>query len=298
MQTMRRLGAYWNKPRRAAYLFITPAGGLLILFCVLPLLASFLISTLDMGVNFGAAKFVGIDNYVKAFADRKFIQSILVNFRFTLVEVPLQMIIGLALSAVLTKNTFVNKMFRSIYFFPVVISAVAVGITWQLVLHSNVGLFTYWLERLQVTDINLLNTKGTALGVVVFVSIWKTFGISTIILVAAMQNVPGDLYEAADLDGAGKIRQFFAVTLPDIMPAFWFLLMTRVIGSLQVFDIIYTLTGGGPARSTTTTVVYIYEVAFNKLNKMGYATAMSEILFVIIMLITVVEYFIMSKTSD
>ena len=133
---------------------------------------------------------------------------------------------------------------------------------------------------------------------VVFVAIWKTFGISAIILVSAIQNVPDSLYEAASIDGANKVSQFFHVTLPGIMPSFWFLLMTRLIGSLQMFDIVYTMTGGGPSRSTTTMVVYIYDTAFNSMNKMGFATAMSEVLFVFIMVITILMYYIMNKTSD
>ena len=133
---------------------------------------------------------------------------------------------------------------------------------------------------------------------VVFVAIWKTFGISAIILVAAIQNVPDSLYEAASIDGANKVSQFFHVTLPGIMPSFWFLLMTRLIGSLQMFDIVYTMTGGGPSRSTTTMVVYIYDTAFKSMNKMGFATAMSEVLFVFIMAITILMYYIMNKTSD
>ena len=115
---------------------------------------------------------------------------------------------------------------------------------------------------------------------------------------AAIQNIPESLYEASAIDGAGKLSQFFHVTLPGIMPSFWFLLMTRIIGSLQMFDIVYTLTGGGPSRSTTTLVVYIYDTAFNSLNKTGYATAMSEVLFGFIMIITVIMYTVMNKTSD
>ena len=144
----------------------------------------------------------------------------------------------------------------------------------------------------------MLNNASSAIFVVVFVAIWKTFGISTVILVAAIQNIPESLYEASAIDGAGKLSQFFHVTLPGIMPSFWFLLMTRIIGSLHTFDIVYTLTGGGPSRSTTTLVVYIYDTAFKSLDKTGYATAMSEVLFGFIMIITVIMYTIMNKTSD
>ena len=290
--------SFERKLERTAYLFIMPAAILLIIFCIVPMLGSFFVSTQKMGVDLSKAEFVGLDNYTKALSDRRFLQSVEISLKYTAIEVPLQMIIGLVLSALLAKNTVLNKLFRSIYFLPVVASAVTVGVTWQLVLHSNIGIFTYWLKLLGMKDANLLNNTQTALYVVVFVAIWKTFGISAIILVSAIQNISDSLFEAAAMDGAGKIRQFFSVTLPSIMPSFWFLLMTRIIGSLQMFDIVYTMTGGGPSRSTTTMVVYIYDQAFNSMNKTGYSTAMSEFLFAGIMVVTIVMYTIMDKTSD
>ena len=293
-----RSKSFERKLERTAYLFIMPAAILLIVFCIVPMLGSFGVRMQKMGVDLSQAEFVGLDNYTKALSDRRFIQSVGITLKYTAVEVPLQMIIGVLLSALLAKNTILNKLFRSIYFLPVVASAVTVGVTWQLVLHSNIGIFTYWLKCMGFSDVNLLNNTSTAIYVVVFVAIWKTFGISAIILVAAIQNIPDSLFEASALDGAGKVRQFFSVTLPSIMPSFWFLLMTRIIGSLQMFDIVYTMTGGGPSRSTTTMVVYIYDQAFNSMNKTGYATAMSEFLFAGIMLVTAVMYYIMNKTSD
>jgi len=294
----RRSRSFERKLERTAYVFIASAAILLVIFCIVPMLGSVYVSMQKMGVDLSKAEYVGLDNYTKALADRRFIQSIGITLRYTAIEVPLQMVIGVVLSALLAKNTLINRIMRSIYFLPVVASAVTVGVTWQLVMHSNIGIFTYWLKQLGVTDPNWLNNTGTALYVVVFVAIWKTFGISAIILVSAIQNVPDSLFEAAAIDGAGKIRQFFSVTLPSVMPSFWFLLMTRIIGSLQMFDIVYTMTGGGPSRSTTTMVVYIYDQAFNSMNKTGYATAMSEFLFVFIMFITIIMYTIMNKTSD
>ena len=294
----RRHRSFERRLERTAYLFLLPAVILLVIFCVVPMIGSFYVSTQKMGVDLSRAEFVGLENYVKALSDRRFIQSIGITLKYTAVEVPLQMIIGVLLSAILAKNTRVNKLFRGIYFLPVVASAVTVGVTWQLVMHSNVGIFTYWLKLLGASDANLLNNTRTALYVVVFVAIWKTFGISAIILVSAIQNIPDSLFEAAAMDGAGTVRQFFSITLPSIMPSFWFLLMTRIIGSLQMFDIVYTMTGGGPSRSTTTMVVYIYDQAFNSMNKMGYATAMSEFLFAFIMIITMGMYYLMNKTAD
>ncbi len=288
--------SYWNKPQHAAYLFILPAA--LLVFNVIPLFASFYISTLNMVISFDNATFVGMANYREALTDMRFINSIKVTVLFTAVEVPIQMVIGLVMSALLTKNTFTNKLFRSIYFLPIICSATAIGIMFQIILHSNVGLVTYWIKLLGFGKVNFLNTPGLTLGVVIAVSVWRTFGISTIILISAMQNIPSDYYEAAQIDGAGRIRQFFSITMPSIMPSFWFLLMTRIIGSLQVFDLIYTLTDGGPNFTTETLVAYVYTKAFDSGSRMGYATAMSEFLFLFIMIITLIQYYVMSKTED
>ena len=293
-----RIRSFWNKPSHAAYLFIAPAGILLFVFCIIPLMASLVISTFKMGVDFHSADFIAFDNYVKIFKDRQFINSFWVTLKFSLIETPLQMLIGIIISAIIAKNNFFHRCVRSIYFLPVITSAVTVGIMWQMLLHSNVGLFTWWLQILGFGKINLLNDPNTALYAVIGVSLWRSFGISTIILVSAIQNVPIDYYEAAELDGASKIRQFFSITLPDIMPAVWFLLMTRIIGSLQVFDIIYTLTNGGPNKSTNTLVLYVYTQAFTKNNNMGYATAISEVLFIMILIATVIQQCVMKRTSD
>lgn len=282
----------------APYIFILPAFVLLIMFNIYPLISSFYISMLDMKVSFDTAKFVGLDNFRTVLSDARFFNSLKVTILFTLIEVPAQMIIGLIISAILKENTVWNKIFRSIYFIPVVCSSTAIGIMFQIILQSNIGIVSYWLKELGFGKINLLNTPGLTLIVVVVISVWRSFGISAMILISAMQNVPVSYYEAAQLDGAGGIRQFFSITLPNIMPSFWFLLMTRVIGSLQVFDLIFMLTEGGPDHSTETLVTYVYERAFNLGNRMGYAAAMSEFLFLIIMIITIIQYVIMIKTED
>ena len=298
MGYLERIRTFWSKPSHVAYLFLLPAGILILLFNIIPLLASFVISTLDMNISFASAKFVGLDNFREALGDRRFINSLWITIKYTLLEVPIQMVLGLVCSALLTKNSKINKVLRSIYFLPIVCSATAIGIMWQIILHSNVGLITYWVSKLEFGKINFLNTEGLALYVVIFVSVWRTFGISTIILISAMQNVPNVYYEASQIDGAGSVRQFFSITLPSIKPSFWFLLMTRIIGSLQVFDIIFTLTDGGPNFSTETLVTYVYNRAFDVGNRMGYATAMSEFLFLVIMIITLIQYYIMRKTED
>lgn len=291
---MENIKSFWNKPSRVAYLFIAPAMILLFFFSFLPLLASFFISTFDISMTMDNAKFVGLGNYIEAFRDSRFWNSMWVTLKWTIVEMPIQVIIALFLAALITKNNVFNKICRGVYFLPVICSATAVAIMWRMILHSNVGLITYILRVLGFGKINFMNTPGLTFYVIVFMAVWKSFGISTIILLSAMQNVPRELYEAASIDNAGKVRQFFSITIPSIAPSLWYVVMTRLIGSLQVFDIVYTTTGGGPNFSTETLVTYVYTRAF-EVNRMGYASAISVYLFALILLITVFLYSRMLK---
>lgn len=294
---MDKFREYWNKPAHIAYLFIAPAMILLLLFNIIPLIASLVISTFDVSMTLNDARFVGLGNFVEAFHDSRFWNSMWVTIKWTLVEMPIQVIVALLLAALLTKNTWFNKLCRGVYFLPIICSATAVSIMWRIILNSNVGYITFLLNKLGFGKINFMNNPGVTFYVIVFMSVWKSFGISTIILVSAMQNVPRVLYEAAELDRAGKIRQFFSITLPGIAPPLWYVVMTRIIGSLQVFDIVYTTTGGGPNFTTETLVTYIYTRAF-EVNRMGYATAVSECLFGLILVITICLYSRMLKQEN
>ena len=294
---MDKFREYWNKPAHIAYLFIAPAMILLLLFNIIPLIASLVISTFDVSMTLNDARFVGLGNFVEAFHDSRFWNSMWVTIKWTLVEMPIQVIVALLLAALLTKNTWFNKLCRGVYFLPIICSATAVSIMWRIILNSNVGYITFLLNKLGFGKINFMNNPGVTFYVIVIMSVWKSFGISTIILVSAMQNVPRVLYEAAELDRAGKIRQFFSITLPGIAPSLWYVVMTRIIGSLQVFDIVYTTTGGGPNFTTETLVTYIYTRAF-EVNRMGYATAVSECLFGLILVITICLYSRMLKQEN
>lgn len=291
---MEKFKNFWSKPSRVAYLFIAPAMILLFLFSFLPLVVSLFISAFDITMTMDNARFVGFGNYIEALSDSRFWNSMLVTLKWTVVEMPIQVMVALILAALITKNTLFNKICRGVYFLPVICSATAVAIMWRMILHSNVGLITYIIRILGFGKINFMNSPGLTFYVIVFMSVWKSFGISTIILLSAMQNVPRELYEAAAIDNAGKLRQFISITLPGIAPSLWYVVMTRLIGSLQVFDIVYTTTGGGPNFATETLVTYVYTRAF-EVNRMGYASAVSVYLFAIILVITIFLYSRMLK---
>ena len=294
---MEKVRKYWNNPAHAAYMFIAPSMLLLILFGILPLIIAFGLSAFDVPMTLNKADFVGLGNYIKAFHDGRFRNSLKVTVIFTALEVPIQAFGAIVVAAVLAKNNRKNKFFRAVYFLPVICSATAIGIMWRMILHSNIGLVTAMLQSMEFGKINFLNTPGLTIFVVSFISIWRSFGISAI-YVTAIQQVSADLYEAAEVDGAGKWKQFTNITLPSIRPTFWYILMTRFAGALQIFDIIYTTTNGGPNYTTESTVSYIYVKAFSARGEMGYASAMSVILFVIVMAVTVVLYRRMNAEED
>ena len=287
---MKKMIKYWNKPSRSAYLFLAPSVILLILFSVVPLIIAFGLSLFDVSITMDSARFIGLENFAEAFQDSRFINSLKVTAIFTGLEVPLQVLGALVVAALIAKNNIKNKIFRAVYFLPVICSATAIGIMWKMILHSNIGFVTAALQSMGLGKINFLNTPGLTIFVVSFISIWRSFGISAIIYVTAIQQVSASLYEAAEMDGAGKIRQFWHITAPSIRPTFWYILMTRFAGALQIFDIIYITTNGGPNYTTESTVTYIYSRAFSSRSSMGYASAMSVILFAIIMVVTVLMY--------
>ena len=286
---MNKILNYWNKPEHAAYLFILPAVGLLFVFRIIPTIFSFFCGLFDMDMFLNGKGFVGLANFREMVHVDYFWNALKVTIKFTLIEVPAQMIVGLVLAAMLTKNTRFNKLMRAIYFAPIVCSATVVAIMWKMFLHSNIGIMTYWLECIGIKGINFLNSPRYTFYVLVFMSVWRSFGMSTVILLSAMQGVSKDMYEAAEIDGCSDTRKFLAITLPLIKDTFGFVFMTRLIGSLQVFDLVFTTTNGGPARTTETLVYYTYTKAFSN-NRMGYGAAVSMALFAIILVLTIICY--------
>jgi multiple sugar transport system permease protein len=266
---------YLNKPSHSAYIFLAPSLVLLLVFNILPLIAAFVMSVFDINITLSNFNYVGMQNFIEAFSDERFLNSLKITGIYTAIELPIQVIGAMVIASLLTRNSFRNKMFRAIYFLPVICSATAIGIMWKMILHSNVGYITYILRYLGMPKINFMNTPSLTIFVVAFISIWRSFGISTVIYVTAIQQVNPSMYESAQLDGAGPVRKFISITMPTIKPTFWFILMTRLAGSLQIFDIIFTTTNGGPNYTTESTVSYIYTRAFSTTGRLGYASAMS-----------------------
>lgn len=286
-QWWRRVCRFWNKPKHAGYLFIAPSCLTLTVFLAFPLFFSFFISLTDLPLLLNKMNFVGFDNFVRAFEDQYVWGSFKNTLWFFITETPLQVIVGLIMAACLTKTDLFTRFMRSVYFIPVICSGASVGIIWSLILDNNVGMIPYLMQKIfSLEDKPLMLRDPTwAMFLVSLMTVWKSFGQTMIILVAGLQGISKSYYEAAEIDGANKVQQFFKITVPLVIPTLSFCIITNTIGSIQVFDQVYVATRGGPNFATRSAVMYIYQAAFEK-QKLGYASAIAVLLFFIIIIIS------------
>lgn len=253
-----------------------------------PVVFSFLMS-LTRWDMINPPRFVGLGNYVTIFSDDdRFIQSLRVTATYASLAVPLGLVISLALAMLLNQNVRGMRVFRSIFYIPAILPGVAVAMVWIVVFRYQGGVFNSLLAIVGVEPIKWLTSTEWALRSFVIMSLWGVGG-GMIIYLAGLQSVPTQLYEAAEIDGAGVWGRFRNVTLPMISPTIFFNLVMGVIGSFQVFTSSYIITGGqgGPANATLFYVLYLYQKAFRYL-QMGYACALAWILFAIILVLTLV----------
>ena len=295
MDILTRISRYWNNPKRAGYLFIAPAVILIFLFSIVPLFASFAISMTNVNVYFSQTKFIGFSNFVKAFRDARFWNSWKITGLFTLFDVPINITFAVIIAYLVKGVSVRDKILRSVYILPIICSASVIGLMWKLFLNPNIGWAVNLMNMLGIPKSAIFSDYTLALYGIIFISIWRGFGVTSMLIVAGMQAVPNSLYEAAEIDGANKVRQLISVTIPGIAGTLWFVFITRVINSFQVFDLVYVITKGGPAFSTETVVSFVYNTAFGVTSKLGYATAVSETLFIIILIATLSLYTKMIK---
>jgi ABC-type sugar transport system permease subunit len=290
------LPAAQQQPRRglkrlrlnSAYLFIAPSMVLMAVFIVEPILQSGWMSLHDWTIGEASHKFVGVANYVALGQDPRFWNALRVTVIYTVFVAFGQVILGLGIASRLRRTTWYTSLLRTAYFFPFIASLVVVGIIWRFLLDPQVGLIDAWLTNIGVSPPDWLQSTSLALPTMIVVGIWKNVGFTMIILMAAMQQVPVALYEAAKLDGAGAWQQFRYVTLPVLRPALLFTTLIATIAGLQLFDLPFAMTGGGPVFQTESIVMYLYQKGFVEFS-MGYASAIAWVLFMIILAVSAVQ---------
>lgn len=275
--------------QRAAYLFILPSFLVLTVFVFVPLISSFIFSLLHMDIFMNNITFAGLDNFRKLFTDSRVSNATFNTFYFTLLEVPLQVILALLLSTFISRSTPFCRTMRSIYYVPFICSMTAVGIVFSMLLDPNMGAIPYLLRFVGLGSAAFLKDETLAMPTIIVISAWKGFGYTVTLIVAAMLGVSGSLYEAAEMDGAGYWKKFFKVTVPEIWPTISFCIVTNTIGSLQMFDQAYIMTKGGPTYHTETLVQYVYDRGFQTAPyELSYASAISVYLFFLVAVITFV----------
>ena len=272
---------------RAAWLFLAPALIVLGATFFLPIVASLVLSFTDFDIYAVArldnVQVVGPRNYVTLLSSPLFWLALRNTFYFVLVGGPLSLLA--ALGAALLVNARLARFkgfFRTIYFAPFVTTLVAVAIVWRYLYHPTYGLLNYALGGLGIAPVDWLGTPRWAMPAIIVMAVWKSFGYNMLILIAGLQAIPDELYEAAVLDGAGAWRRFRHVTLPMLAPTMVFVALVTMIGYFQVFAEPYVMTQGGPLSSTTTMVLLMYEEGF-RWWRMGYAAAIAFVLFVVIL---------------
>lgn len=272
----------------SAYLFIAPSVLLIGVFIAEPIVQSGWMSLHDWTVGESHHEFVGFDNYTALFHDSRFWNALKVTVLYTAAVSVGQVLLGLAIASRLRRTTWYTALLRTAYFFPFVVSLVVSGIVWKFLLDPQVGLVDAWLSKAGLPAPEWLQSTSLALPTVIVVGIWKNVGFTMIVLLAGMQQVPPDLYEAAALDGAGPWRRFRHVTLPALRPALLFTTLLATITGLQLFDLVFAMTSGGPIFHTESVVMYLYQKGFVEF-QMGYASAIAWVLFAIILAISAVQ---------
>lgn len=283
----------WYRPWHA-WVFLIPTLLGLFVFRLGPIVASFFISFTDWDI-LTSPTWVGFDNYIELLDDPVFFQILGNTFVFSLVYVIGVMVMGLLLAVLVNSKVKGIRFFRSAYFVPVVTSAVAVGIIWNWLLSPNYGFINDMLQRyLNIAPPSWLGDKNLTLIVVATVQVWKMMGYYMILFLAGLQGIPGMYYEAARIDGASKWQSFKKITLPLLSPTTFFVFTIAIINSFKSFEIIYTMTQGGPSNSTNTLVYSVYLNGF-VFYREGYASALAYVLLLIVGLITLFNFILKKR---
>jgi multiple sugar transport system permease protein len=283
---------------RSAYGFLAPGLILFSIFTVFALGFAFYLTFREWNILEPEKPFIGLQNYQDLVHDKDFGRSIINTAYFTGASVPLGMLVGLAVALLLNQPIRGRGILRTLYFLPTVTPFVVAAIIWKWLYNGDFGLFNYYLLKTHLITQPLvwLSDKNLAMPAVVLMSVWTSVGFSMVVYLAALQGIPGELYESARIDGAGAWARFRYVTLPMLSPSTLFLMVIGIIYSFQVFTQIFVMTSGGPVNRTTTMVYYIYEAAF-RFYEMGYASTLAYALFVLLLVFTFIQLRIYRKAD-
>jgi len=274
-----------RREARAAALFLAPDAIGLTVFVAIPMLLSVVLGFFWID-GFGNVDFIGVDNYVRMAKDPQFWNSARVTLIYLVTLVPLIFVVGLGLALLVQQRFPAVGIIRSALFLPYVVSMVVVSMIWQFMLTDRTGVIATALSAIGIDGISFLGDPKLALGTVVAVTVWLQMGYYMIIFLAGLQDIPGELYEAARIDGASAWQRFRSITLPLLAPTSFFVLLTSMVAVVTGgLDMIFVLTSGGPANSTSLLIFYIYQQAF-LFGDLGYAAAVGSVLVVFLLIVS------------
>lgn len=284
-----------NGRAAAAYGYIAPITLILTVFVGVSVILSIVLSFTKYNI-LTPPEFNGLDNYTRLLTDKKFLTALLNSLKIMVYVVPLQTVLAIGLSAVIAarRHTWLGKLANVIIFIPVLSSNAVVGTIWKAILNGHVEAVEKFFSLFGIDCSMLLGDAHTALVTVAMVSVWKHLGYYCVLYISALINIPDSYYEAAKVDGAGMWGRFFYITLPMLKPTTILTVFLGITTSLQCFDIIYNLTGGGPAMGTTTLVFYAYDLCY-KSARAGYAMTVSNMLFLLILITAVAQKKLMRR---
>lgn len=272
-----------------AYLYVLPLGILLISFYVVPIIMSMYFGFTKYNIM-APASFIGLKNYEMLLKDKTLKIAIWNTVKFAIFVVPIQTTLALIIANWVTswKENKVAKFVKGVIFIPVISSMVLIGIVWRILLNGETSLINQIIGLVGIPAQNFLGNKNLALPTLMAIYIWKNTGYFIVIYISALMDIPKTYYEASQVDGASKLEQFKRITLPILKPTTVMVVFLGIIWSLQVFDLVYTLTGGGPGMATMTIVMHAYNLNFKQFNS-GYAMAVANVLFFIIALLSIIQ---------
>lgn len=278
----------WNEQTKTALVALLPSFVLFGVFTIYPIFHSLYLSFFNVSLISTKRSFVGWNNYAALIKNPTFQKAVLNTITYTLGVVPVGILLSLVIAVLLNNKLRFQGLFRTAFFTPVITSMVAVAIVWSWLLEPNYGLINSFLSKLGIVGPGWLTDPKWALPSVILLSIWKNLGYNMVIFLAGLQDIPRDVYESADIDGATPLQKFGYITLPLLKAPMGFAAIMSVIKSMQVFGQIYVMTGGGPANSTMVMVYYLYQQAF-EFYRLGYASAVAWVLFAVILVLTLIQ---------
>lgn len=291
---------YQNKKkekRLLPYLFMLPAILIFVFVYAGPMLATFVLGFTDWNGISPGFDFIGLKNFIKIFTDKNLMEPLLNTFEFTILTVVIQGILALLLAVALNKSFRGRNFFRTVLFLPCVVSMVAVGYAWSLIFNPVMGPLGLIAEHFGwqfLANIKWLSDPQIVMYSIVLVNVWQWTGYNMVIYLAGLQSIPMHLYEAASIDGAGKVYQFFKITLPLVAPSITINVVLSTMGGLKAFDLMYVMTNGGPGHASETFAMASVDAFFRQKNA-GLGSAMAFLMFIMILFVSFVQNKLLSK---